>query len=370
MVANTAWNLWNYRSSLIRALQEHGFSVVLAAPEDRFRSRLEKDLRVRFVTLRHLSRSSLSVLSNIRCFLELAQLFGREKPDLILLFTIKPNLLGNWAARIAGVPVVSMVEGLGYGGSLPVFGRWLLAPVFRSAFKRTRYVVFLNKDDRAEYLQKKLIRKEQAFLLPGPGIDVRHFNVRPDFPREKAPLRFLFCGRLLVEKGIREFATAARKATASGLPARFYVLGLPDPGNPGSISHREWEQLQQEKSLRCLGSADDVRPFLAEADVLVLPSYYREGVPRSVLEGMAMGKIILTTDNPGCRDTVETGKNGFLIPARQADALFDAMVRTVNLPPGQRQAMGEHSRRLAVERFSDEQVIPPLMDLIKDLLAG
>jgi len=365
LVANTAWNLWNYRKALISNLIQADFEVVLAAPGDRFQNYLQENCCCRFVLLRHLSRRSFSIWQNALCLLEFVRLFRRERPALVLLFTIKPNILGNLAARIAAVPTLSIIEGLGYSGSQAARWRRLAAPLYRLALRKTEKVVFLNQDDAHEFRQHQLVRLDQALVIQGPGVDMEHFQPARHLPGEKTI--FLFCGRLLVEKGIREFVQAAARIIQNVANAEFQVLGSPDPENPSSVSARELQIWKKESPVTFLGSADDVRLYLAKADVLVLPSYYREGVPRSVLEAMAMGKIIVTTDTPGCRDTVEAGKNGFLIPPKNVEALVAVLHEVLKLSPETRRQMGAFSRQKAAREFSDDQVLPHYLQLIESL---
>lgn len=367
LVANTAWNLWNYRQSLIRALTQSGYTVVLVAPDDRFRDLLLQISGVRFIALRHLSRKGLSPLQNLKLLLELSRIFRQETPDISLLYTVKPNILGNFAAALAGgIKTVSVVEGLGYSGSAAARWRWLAALLYRLALRKTQKVVFLNRDDCREFLNKHLIRPAQAQIIPGPGIDLTHFQPVENPPAD--PVVFLFSGRLLSEKGIREFAEAARLLRRENAQAVFRVLGAPDPGNPASIRKDEVAGWAAEGFLEYLGSADDVRPALAAAHALVLPSFYREGVPRSVLEAMAMGKIIITTDTPGCRDTVEEGRNGFLVPPRDTVALLNAMRRVIQLTPEQRAGMSAWSIQKVKGEFRDGIVLPQYIDLLETLI--
>ena len=367
LVANTAWNLWNYRQSLIRALTQSGYTVVLVAPDDRFRDLLLQIPGVHFIALRHLSRKGLSPLQNLKLLLELYRIFRQEKPDITLLYTVKPNILGNFAAALAGdFKTISVVEGLGYSGSAAVRWRWLAALLYRLALRKTQKVVFLNRDDCREFLNKHLIRPAQAQIIPGPGIDLRHFQPVGNPPAD--PVVFLFSGRLLSEKGIREFTEAARLLRRENVRAIFRILGAPDPGNPASIHKDEVSGWAADGFLEYLGSADDVRPTLAEAHVLVLPSFYREGVPRSVLEAMAMGKIIITTDTPGCRDTVDDGKNGFLVPPKDVKALAGTMRRVLNLRPEEKDGMSARSIQKVKDEFSDEIVIPQTLTLMESLL--
>jgi len=368
LVANTAWNLWNYRRALIRTLQTAGYEVATAAPDDRFSCLPE----TRFFSLQHLSRRSFSPFQNLRAVLELFRLFRDAKPDVVLLYTVKPNILGNLAARLSAVPAISIVEGLGHSGTSAARWRWLAAPLYRFALQFARQVVFLNHDDAQEFLRQKLVAPTQCRIIPGPGVDTDFFYqpaVAKTESGESSTVTFLFCGRLLYEKGIREFVEAARAVRQTEARAIFRVLGSPDPGNPSSVELQELETWQQEGTVSFADAADDVRPHLAEADVLVLPSYYREGVPRSVLEAMAMEKIIITTDMPGCRDTVDEGKNGFLIPPHRSDLLAQAIRRILALSPDERAEMGRFSREKVIREFSDLIVLPQYLDLIGEVLA-
>ncbi|MEQ1745291.1 MAG: glycosyltransferase, partial [Saprospiraceae bacterium] len=267
LVANTAWNLWNYRQALTRALQDAGFEVVLAAPGDRFISLLE----TRFVPLLHLSRRSFSFFQNLRTLLELYHLFRRERPDVVLLYTIKPNILGNVAAWLACSPTVSVVEGLGHSGTSAAQWRWLAAPLYRLALRSARRVIFLNHDDAQAFLQQKIAAPAQIAVIPGPGVDTDYF-CPPTTPRTPSTdTVFLFFGRLLSEKGIHEFVEAAHMvARLGGVRAEFRVLGSPDPGNPATVLEEQVGIWQHAGIVQFIGAADDVRPHVAAADVLVV----------------------------------------------------------------------------------------------------
>jgi glycosyltransferase involved in cell wall biosynthesis len=225
----------------------------------------------------------------------------------------------------------------------------------------------LNQEDLQDFITQKIIAPSKAQLIHGPGIDLKHFSPRTKGPHSEKFV-FLFVARFLAEKGIREFAEAARNLNQKGIKAEFRVLGSIDPGNPNTISQPELDAWIQEGILQNLGFLDDVRPAIAEADVLVLPSYYREGVPRSILEAMSMEKPIITTDSVGCRDTVRSGKNGFLIPARNTQALVEALEKIMSCTPETRAEMGRVSRQLAETEFGDQWVLPPYLALIESVL--
>lgn len=368
LVASIAWTLWNYRLALIHALEQAGYEVVLIAGDDASRLKLEWHTRSKFFPLRHIKRSSLSPFSNFRLMVELYFSLRRVKPDIACLFTIRPNTLGNFVAAALGIPTISTIEGMGISGNSKGWLRKLMLVLYRMAFRSAQKVIFLNKDDYQEFISKKVAPVSKAILIPGPGIDLEHFAPRKKLKESKG-IVFLFVARLLSEKGIREFAQAARMVLSEGHQAEFRVLGSTDPGNPTSIEAHELTAWVKEGILQYNGFVDDVRPDIAEADVLVLPSYYREGVPRSVLEGMAMAKMIITTDSVGCRDTVEDGVNGYLVPPRDVQALASAFKKTLELSQIQIELMGEKGREKVVREFGDGMVLPRYLELVKEGLA-
>ncbi len=369
LVASIAWTLWNYRLSLIKELEAAGYEVVLIAADDASRLQLQHHTKAKFFPLRQLSRRSLSPYQNLKFLFEIFFVLRRSRPDLILFFTVRPNTLGNLSAAVAGIPSISTVEGMGISGSAHGWLRWLTLSLYRLAFRHTSKVIFLNNDDLQDFLSQRIVNPKKALLVHGPGVDLQHFSPR-NKENASSKIVFLFVARLLSEKGIREFAEAARLLKNNDAAAEFWVLGSPDSGNPTTILDAELEAWVQEGILQHLGFLHDVRPVIAQADVLVLPSYYREGVPRSVLEAMGMEKPIITTDNVGCRDTVMDGKNGFLIPSRNVPALVEAMEKAIALSPAQRAEMGRLSREMAEQEFGDQWVLPRYLALIREVLAS
>ncbi len=367
LVSNIAWTHWNYRRSLIKALEEADYEVVLLAADDASRLRIEQHTHAKFFPLYQLSRRSLSPLQNLKFLIEIYFDLRKLRPDVALFFTIRPNTLGNLAAAAAGITSISTIEGMGISGSSKGWLRRLTHTLYKMAFRHASKVIFLNNDDLQEFLQQGIVPPQKALLIHGPGVDLNHFAPRKKLGNADKTV-FLFVARLLSEKGIREFADAARQLRSKGIQAKFQVLGSTDSGNPTTILDDELEAWVQEGILEHLGFLDDVRPAIAEADVLVLPSYYREGVPRSVLEGMAMEKMVITTDSVGCRDTVEEGKNGFLIPARDVSALIEAMEKAMKLSSFERAEMGKQSRLKAESEFGDEWVVPRYLALIGEIL--
>lgn len=362
LIANTAWNLWNFRRSLIELLVEEGFTVVCAAPDDPYRDKLTALKGVRFVPLRHLTRKGLSVWNNLRSFVELTQLLQREQPALAVCYTVKPNIFGSLAARLTGIPAIASVEGQGYTATASAGFRFFIFLLYRLAFRYVRRVIFLNHDDRREFLQHKAVAADKTVVITGTGIDTDSFQPVPE--KITAPAVFLFIGRLLSDKGIREFVRAAAMVKQSVPEVRFQVLGSTDEGNPASIAETELQQWIENQHIEYLGYTDDVRPHIAGADAVVLPSY-REGMPRVLLEGMAMGKPVITTDSVGCRDTVEDGINGFIVPSENAAALSEAMLQFIRLDKAEQVAMSRYSRYKAEKKFSNDRVLPQYLRVFR-----
>jgi glycosyltransferase involved in cell wall biosynthesis len=350
LITSQAFSISNFRAELVAAWQRAGIRVFALAPDyDDETRRAVRALGAEPVDFR-LSRVGLNPLGDLGAVLSLTRILGRLRVDACFCYFIKPVIYGNWAGRLAGVGArFSMIEGGGYvfDTSVPMPpGRHLLkilvSFLYWTSLRGARHVFFLNQDDY-RFFVPRLASPESASVIGGIGVDLRKFSQAP-LP-EGIPV-FLLGGRLLAEKGVREFVAAARQLRGR---ARFILLGGPDL-NPGSISRAELTRWSAEGLVEWIDHVPDVRPVLRRASVFVLPSYYREGVPRGIQEAMAMGRPIITTDMPGCRDTVEHGRNGLLVPPRDVAALVGAMSILID-DPARIEVMGATSRRLAETRF-------------------
>lgn len=307
-----------------------------------------------------LSRTGLNPFRDLVDLLRLCLLLRKLKPDVVLAYAMKPVIYGTLAAWIVRVPRrFALIAGLGYSftsaGQKNGFKKKILRHIVQTlchvALYRATKVFFQNKDDLSDFLSWKVVNPSRACVIGPTGVDLQHFHFAPPV---KNPVTFLLAARLLREKGIVEFAEASRTIKQKYPETRFILLGGLDT-NPGAISKAEVESWVREGILEWPGHVDDVRPWIAQASVFVLPSYYREGVPRSVQEAMAMGRPVITTDAPGCRETVINGVNGFLVPVRDVEALAKAMERFI-LEPDLIERMGKESRRLAEERFDVHKI--------------
>jgi len=366
IIGSQAFALWNFRGPLIQEMVERNLEVYALAPDydNETREKVRK-LGAKPVQYR-LSRTGLNPFRDALNFLGLTLTLRRIRPDVTFSYTIKPVIYGTLAAWIVGVPRrFAMIEGLGYAFTAPGereemkrrVVRTIAQFLYKLALRRATKVFFLNPDDLNEFVQKRLVFIRRRVFLLGPiGVDLRAFTPAPPVSE---PITFLLAARLLREKGVLEFVEAARRIKAKYSNTRFIVLGGLDT-NPGAISGKEVEGWVKEGLIEWPGHVADVRPYLAQASVFVLPSY-REGVPRSIQEAMAMARPIITTDAPGCRETVIQGVNGFLVPVRNVDALVSAMERFIN-EPELIERMGKESRRIAEERFDVHQINQILLE--------
>ena len=359
IIASFADSILNFRGPLIVALKAAGLQVHVAAPELGIDSSVRQRLEVAGVYVHnvHMRRVGTNPVDDIYTFFQLWQLMRVTKPDIVLCYTMKPVIYGILAAWMNGVPRrFALITGLGYAFTgksrgRRAFVRALVQRLYRVAFECAHKVFFQNRDDEALFKSLNLIPKVvPTVVVNGSGVDLSHFGFVA--LRAKTP-RFLLVARLLGDKGVREYAQAAHILRQIYQDATFSLAGWLDD-NPDSIHQNELNQWVAQGDVRFLGHLTDVRAAISECTVYVLPSY-REGIPRTVLEAMAMGRAVITTDAPGCRETVVHGFNGFLVPVKRADLLAQAMERFFS-EPELAIGMGHHSRQLAEEKFDVHQV--------------
>ena len=367
LITSHAPSLVHFRAPLIRRLQAQGIQVLALAPNFDERSRAAMQALGATPIDCPMARTGMNPLHDAINTWRMARLLRRLRPDVSLGYFIKPVIFGTLAAWWAGVPRrFAMVEGLGFvftpsGGALPLKRRLLKRLVlwlYKLGLSRAERVIFLNPDDQAELVAAGVLPASKGFVLGGIGVELSQW---PQQPPVLAPVTFLLVARLLREKGIEDYAAAACIVKRQHPHARFILLGGLDD-NPGSITQAEVEAWVTEGILEWHGHVP-VQPWLAQASVFVLPSFYREGVPASTQEAMATGRPIITTDVPGCRETVVDGVNGFLVPARDADALAQKMLLFIHQPE-LIAPMGQASRRLAEERFDVHKVNQRLMGVL------
>jgi glycosyltransferase involved in cell wall biosynthesis len=364
--ANNCWNIANFRAPLLTGLQDAGYRLVAFAPVDAH----AEDLRRKGVEVRGvpIARSGMNPITDAGLLIRYIRMLRALRPAAYCGFTIKPNVYGAIAARIAGVPAIANVTGL----ATPYLSEglvWAVAErLYRIAFRRAHTVFYHNDEDLRLMIERKVVRPGQGRVIPGSGVNVEYFKPNPDPSAADTSLRFLFFGRLILHKGIREFIDAAKMLRAILPNARFQLLGNPDAGNPTSVSDTELQSWIVDGIVEHLGEHRDVRPYIQQADVVVLPTY-REGMSRALLEGAAMGKPLIGSDVAGSRELIDEGLTGFLCRARDAHSLADAMERMGGLPTERLAEMGRAARAKVEREFSDEVVVRAYLDALADATA-
>lgn len=351
--------LLGLRLPMLVALAEAGCQVTAFAPG--LGNEHADALRAHGIAGRELSMNAagMNPVQDLADTWKMVRLFRAERPDIVFANNIKPVVFGTIAAALAGVRLrYALAGGLGYafttvpGERVPLARRisgWIASALYAVSFRLATAVVFHNRDDLALMERRRICPPGKSLVVSGSGVDTEDYS--PGEP--VAAPKFVFVGRMLADKGVREFLQAARQVRQACSGATFLMVG-PIDANPSAIGRAEIDEYVARGDVEWVGKVSDVRPFLRRSSVFVLPSY-REGLPRSTLEAMACGLAVVTTDAPGCRETVEQGVNGLVVPVGDAGALATAMQRLCE-DAGLRQAMGRESRRMAVERFSCETV--------------
>jgi glycosyltransferase involved in cell wall biosynthesis len=361
---NASWNVLNFRRGLVDAWREAGWRVVAMTPADAYAPRLA-EIGVEHVPI-EIDSAGLSPVRDLKLLADYRRRLRQLRPDAFLGFTAKPNIYGSLAAHSLGIPVINNISGLGTAFMKDGPLRWIVERLYRLALRRSATVFFQNQEDRQLFLDRRLVRPGQTRLLPGSGVDLARFAPRLE-DRPPGPFTFLLAGRLLWQKGVGEYVEAARSVRREAPETRFQLLGFLEAANVSAVGPADVETWQGEGLIEYLGETDDVRPHVHAADCLVLPSY-REGLPRSLLEGAALAKPLIATDVPGCRHLVEHEVNGLLCEVRDAGSLADAMLAMLRLEPAVRAAMGAAGRRRIEQEYGEERVIEAYRQALEDAI--
>ena len=378
LVANSGWGLANFRLPLAKTLSDAGMEVVFVSPKDEHVSKLV-NAGFRWVEW-GLSRRSVLPVAETMATVSLTAIYRRERPQAVQHFAIKSILYGTLAAGFAGVQsVTNTFTGIGFpfldtGGSK--LARPFLSPLIRRLLHRTGVVtIFHNEEDRRFMVEKGLCPPDRTIVILGSGVDTELYRPRPasgsgsgENDNPDSPPIVVMVARMLIDKGVREYVGAADLLASKGVEARYQMAGSPDSGSRLSITGDQYARWKRESAVEFLGFQEDTYNVIAESDIAVLPSYH-EGLPLFLLEAMSCGLPVVTTDVVGCRSLVKHGINGLLVPARNVSALADAIERLVS-DPELRAKLGAAGRRMAIERFDQQLVLPQYAKLLADHLAG
>jgi glycosyltransferase involved in cell wall biosynthesis len=369
--ANTDWYLYNFRLPIALELVARGHEVVMLSPPGEFGERFAAH-GLRWITL-GMDRASLNPLREAATVRELARVLKAERPDLLHNFTVKCAVYGAVAARVAKVPaVVNAVAGMGYVFTSDRLKARLLRPIVKVLMRLTlagghSRLILQNPDDADAFTRSRMVPLRQIRVIRSSGVNTARFQPVAGASAGR-PLRVLLAARLLWEKGIGEFVDASRMLKGEGRDIEFLVAGMPDPGNPRSVTRQEVEQWASDGLVTWLGHVEDMPALMRSVDVMALPSYYREGVPRSLIEGAASGLALVTTDLPGCREAVvEHGVDGLHVEPRNARALADRLaLLDVDRPLLLR--LGARARANALAHFDERRVLQETIDVYDELL--
>ncbi len=358
--ANAAWNIWNFRRPVVDALIADGHRITVLAPVDDSVADLE-GIGCRFLPLA-MNVKGLNPLQDLKLIQSFKRMFRSEQPDIVLSYTIKNNIFGAIAAKACNTPFIPNVTGLGTaflsGGLLQTVAEAL----YRKAFGTLSHVFFQNADDRDLFAERRLVQSSQSHLLPGSGIDLERFSAA-EYPAETEAPVFLMIARLLRDKGVLEFVEAARLVKAQFPHTRFQLLGAVDAANRTAIDAATVQSWQDDGTIEYLGTTGDVRPHIAAAQCVVLPSY-REGAPRTLIEAAAMARPLIASDVPGCRSVVADGVSGLLCEARSGESLAAACLGFLGLSREDKTAMGRAGREKMEAEFDQAHVVRAYRDAI------
>ncbi len=361
IVINTAWNIYNFRMGLIRSFLNDNHEIHTIAPPDGYETHLiQAGCHYHPVKLEN---KGTNPQKDLAYTYQLYKIYKKIRPDIILHFTIKPNLYGTLAAKVAGIPVINNVSGLGTVFLRENSASKIARLLYRYAFQFPAKVFFQNKDDLAYFVTKGLVSQRITDVLPGSGVDLAYFSPMP-FQRN-SNFTFLLAARLIQDKGIYEYAEAARLVKKQHPNVRFQLVGFKDSSSFG-IRENQLQEWITEGCIEYAGPTDTIRETIQKADCVVLPSY-REGTPRSLLEAAAMGKPLIATNVPGCIEVVEDGINGYLCEARNALDLAQKMLQLLSLDSDHLQQMCLASRTKVETTFDENFVVRKYRETISKI---
>ena len=369
MIGTTAACFYGFRAELIKNLNLKNITVY-AFTTDNDALELEKISVLGAIPISYqLNRGGLNPLADMLATYKLAQQIKQLKPDLVFSYFAKPVIFGTLAAKIAKVPkIIGMLEGLGYTftdqpnglSSKTKLIKAIQVFLYKLALPKLDQLILLNHDDKTDLLINNDIEVKETYILGGIGLDLNQYKYSP--VTKDLPIQFLFIGRLLKEKGIHDFIAAAQIVKQKFPQTTFTVLGGIDEANLGALTQGELTQSIDQNVIDYPGHVENIAEWIKQSHVFVLPSY-REGVPRSTQEAMAIGRPVITTDVPGCRDTVIDGVNGFLVPKWNPQALAEKMIYFIEHPE-QVRMMGDQSHKIAIEKFDAEKVNQRLLEIL------
>ncbi len=339
------------------------FEVYVVAPNEEGVEELESNTQVTYIPIQNLKRGSKNIIDDLKFMFELSKIYKKIKPDVVIHYNIKPNVYGGILAHLLKVKFIAIIPGLGFSyihkGILQKIANFLYKMSLRNAFK----IIFENIDDRLLFIKNKIVTPNNSISIKGCGVNIENFKPTSK-TRTSDTFVFSFVGRYLYDKGLAEFVEAAQTVRKIFPNTEFWFIGEIDKGNPASIPQSVLDKWIESKIIIEKGYQHDVRPFVANSDCIVCPSY-REAIPRVIQEGMAMEKIVITTNEPGCYEAVDDNVNGFLVDSRSAEQLANAFLRVINMTEEERLVFGKAGRKKVVEIFDDRIIAAKILAVVQ-----
>lgn len=363
MIAPKTSTFINFRGDLMKEISKKGNEIIAICPEEGFEETLSK-LGAKSIIV-PLKKNSTTIFDNLKYLKELTRIIKNEKPDKIFAYTIKPVIFGSIAAKKAKITeMYSMITGLGYVYAVDTFKTKILQIIcgigYKLAFKYNKRVIFQNKDDIEEFVKRKYLKRDKCELVDGSGVNMERFK-RNELPKENV---FLMVSRILKQKGVKEYFEAAKIVKGKYPETKFLYVGAEDKTQLALNLEDVREEFLDTGIINYCGESNDVPSYIAKSTVFVLPSYYREGVPRTLLEALAMGRPIITTDTVGCRETIKEGKNGFFVPTKDSKALAEKMIYMIENRK-ELEKMSDESYNYCKERFDVNIINKRMLEIMK-----
>jgi glycosyltransferase involved in cell wall biosynthesis len=360
---NCGRSLYHFRLAAVKRIQELGHQVIAILPQDDYIEKI-KAHNIEVIILTEMQASGTNPLSDYKLYKEYINLYSQIHPDLIFEYTIKPHIYGTLAAKKLNIPCIAIVSGLGYSFTHKGIVSALAKQFYRFALRKTAQVWFSNNDDKLVFEEKGFVVKSKSILLNGEGIDTNHYSYAPiDYSKKS----FILIGRLLFDKGVKEYYEAAKKLKKTYPEVSFKILGFINPKDPRSVSENQLNEWMKEGVIEYLGSTTDVKPFIKNSTCMVLPSYYKEGMSTALMEAASMGRPLIATNIAGCRELIDDGKTGYICEPKNADSLANKMELLINSDDDKLREMGIKSREKMIAEFDIENVLPKYENVIKGL---
>jgi glycosyltransferase involved in cell wall biosynthesis len=363
LVGNTSWSMIKFRLGLIKELINQKYNVIIIAPYDNHSEELKK-LGCVYIDI-NIDNKGSNPLKDFKLILKLKDIYNEINPDLIIHYTIKPNIYGTISSKIAGFKSISVVTGLGYTFINDSIVSKVAKLLYKFSFKFSNKVLFINDDDKNEFVKSNLVKENKIISIPGEGVNTKFFNDNINI--DNKDMKFILIARMLWDKGVGEYVEASNLLKQYYPNVEFGLLGYLDVDNPRAISKIQMTKWEEEANIKYYGSTDDVKKFISKSDCIILPSY-REGISMILMESASMAKPLIATNVPGCKDLIDNGINGYLCQPKDSQDLANKIEMIINLNKENRDKMGQNGRIKMIENFDESIVINKYLNEIKNLI--